>query len=79
MMMLDRMKTGRLKVAAHLSDWWEEFRMYHRQDGKVVKERDDLLSATRYALMALRYAELKPGAYEDEFGSNYKYQDEDLQ
>jgi len=54
--MLDRMQTGRLKVAKHLHDWWEEFRIYHRKDGKVVKEGDDLMSATRYALMALRFA-----------------------
>jgi phage terminase large subunit-like protein len=26
-MMLERMQTGRLKVARHLSDWWEEFRL----------------------------------------------------
>lgn len=78
-MMIGRMKTGRLKVAAHLSDWWEEFRMYHRKDGLVVKERDDLMSATRIGLMALRYAELKPGAYEDEFGSTKPHYDEDLQ
>ena len=30
--------------------------MYHRKDGRLVKEADDLLSATRYALMMLRYA-----------------------
>jgi phage terminase large subunit-like protein len=56
MEMLERMQTGRLKVNRNLSDWWEEFRMYHRLDGKVVKERDDLISATRYAIMMLRYA-----------------------
>jgi Bacteriophage terminase large (ATPase) subunit and inactivated derivatives len=56
--MLDRMQTGRLKVAAHLQDWWEEFRLYHRKDGKVVKENDDLMSATRYALMMLRHAKV---------------------
>jgi phage terminase large subunit-like protein len=56
MMMLDRMQTGRLKVAKHLTDWFEEFRLYHREDGKVVKEGDDLMSATRYALMMLRHA-----------------------
>ena len=56
MAMLDRMKTGRLKVFAHLSDWFEEFRLYHRKDGLIVKERDDLLSATRIALMMLRVA-----------------------
>jgi phage terminase large subunit-like protein len=54
--MLDRMQTGRFKVHEHLNDWWEEFRLYHRKDGKVVKEGDDLMSATRYALMMLRFA-----------------------
>lgn len=29
---------------------------YHRKDGRIVKECDDLLSATRYGLMMLRYA-----------------------
>jgi hypothetical protein len=54
--MLDRMQTGRFKVFRHLNDWFEEFRLYHRKDGKVVKIGDDLMSATRYALMMLRYA-----------------------
>jgi hypothetical protein len=36
--------------------WWEEFRLYHRKDGKVVKQGDDLMAATRYAIMSLRYA-----------------------
>ena len=58
--MLDRMLTGRLKVAKHLEDWFDEFRLYHRKDGKIVKEYDDLLSATRYLLMMLRYAITKP-------------------
>lgn len=54
--MLQRMQTGRFKVAEHLNDWWDEFRMYHRKDGKIVKENDDLMSATRYAVMMLRSA-----------------------
>ncbi|MFZ0030072.1 MAG: hypothetical protein WAK72_28390 [Pseudolabrys sp.] len=54
--MLDRMQTGRFKVFKELHDWWEEFRLYHRKDGKVVKEGDDLMAATRYALMMLRFA-----------------------
>lgn len=58
--MLDRMKTGRLKVAEHLNDWWEEFRLYHRKDGQIVKEGDDLMAATRYALMMIRHAVTKP-------------------
>lgn len=54
--MLERMRTGRLKVDANLADWFEEFRMYHRKDGQVIKVREDLMCATRYGIMMLRYA-----------------------
>lgn len=60
MAMLDLMQTGRFKVFRHLNDWFEEFRLYHRKDGKIVKENDDLLSATRYAFMMKRFAVTKP-------------------
>ena len=53
---LDRMKSGRFKVFRELNDFFEEFRLYHRRDGKVWAEGDDLLCAVRYALMMLRYA-----------------------
>ena len=59
MAMLDRMQSGRLKVFSHLEDWLSEFRVYHRQDGLVVKDREDLMSATRYGMMMLRYAAVK--------------------
>ena len=58
--MLDRMLTGRWKVFNTCTEWLEERRMYHRKDGKIVKERDDVISASRYALMMLRFAETKP-------------------
>src|SRR5262245_50087857 len=45
--MLQRMQSGRFKVFKYHNDWWEEFRLYHRKDGKVVKEGDDLMCATR--------------------------------
>ena len=54
--MLTRMQTGRFKVFEHLSNWFEELRMYHRQDGKIIKERDDLMSATRYLVMSLMFS-----------------------
>ena len=60
MEMFSRMQTGRLKVASHLTEWFEEFRLYHRDNGKIVKLRDDLLSASRYAMMMLRSAETQP-------------------
>ncbi len=57
MEMLDRMQTDRFKVFAGLEDWLEEFRLYHRKDGKIVKERDDLMSATRIGVMMIRFAQ----------------------
>lgn len=61
--MLDRMQTGRWKVFKHLDDWFGEFRLYHRKDGKLVKEREDLLSASRYALMMQRFARQNSGSW----------------
>jgi len=58
-MMLNRMETGRLKVASHLAEWFEEFRLYHRKDGEIVKLHDDIMSATRYLIMGLRYAKVE--------------------
>lgn len=58
--MLERMKSGRFKVFSHLADWWDEFRMYHRKDGKIVPKEDDAMSATRYGVMSLRFAILPP-------------------
>ncbi|QWP79222.1 terminase family protein [Lysobacter sp. K5869] len=69
--MLDRMQTGRLKVFAHLSDWFEEFRLYHRENGRIVKLNDDLLSATRYALMMRRFAETSQAARPLQFRSEF--------
>ncbi len=54
--LLDYMVTGRLKVSAHLTQWWDEFRLYHRKNGRIVAERDDLMSATGIAFMMLRSA-----------------------
>lgn len=65
--MLSRMQTGRFKVFSHLADWFGEFRLYHRKDGRVVKEMDDLLSSTRYGIMMLRFAIVKPGDFDIEY------------
>ncbi len=60
MEMLDRMQTGRWKVFRTCPHWLEERRLYHRKDGKVVKLRDDVLSASRYGMMMLRKAITQP-------------------
>lgn len=59
--MLDRMRTGRWKVFSTCQKWFEEYRVYHRKDGKVFKERDDLICASRYGLMMKRRARTMAG------------------
>jgi hypothetical protein len=47
------MYSGKLKAFTSLSNWYEELRLYRRdQQGKVVKERDHLMDAMRYLVMA---------------------------
>lgn len=61
MEMAERMGDGRFRVMAHCADWFDEYRGYHRDtSGKIVKLRDHLLDATRYAVMSKRFA--RPGA-----------------
>ena len=57
---LDRMQTGRFKVFRTCTAWFEEKRMYHRADGKIVKEDDDHMDATRGGVMMLRHARTPP-------------------
>lgn len=56
----ERFGNGKLKVGAHLSEWFNEFRIYHRKDGLIVKLNDDLMSATRVGIMARRFAKAVP-------------------
>lgn len=65
--MQQRFEDGRLLVASHLDDWFNEYRMYHREDGKIVKLRDDLMSATRYGIMMLRHADTEPREDDQEY------------
>jgi phage terminase large subunit-like protein len=76
--MLDRMQTGRLKVFKHLNDWFEEFRMYHRKDGKIVKLDDDLISATSYAMMMKRFAVVNMKQPARRHGTSYGAKDRAL-
>ena len=48
-----RLSTGRLKVFASCVNWFTEYRMYRRDEkGKIVKENDHVLDATRYLVMS---------------------------
>lgn len=48
-----RLSSGRLKVFRTCTNWLSEVRLYRRDDkGKIVKERDHLMDATRYLVMS---------------------------
>jgi hypothetical protein len=56
-----RMRTGRFRVCEDLNDWWSEYRLYHRKNGLIVKDDDDLLSATQKIVMMKRHC--RPGPF----------------
>lgn len=68
---LIRMQTGRFKVFSTCGDWLEEWRLYHRKNGIIVKLRDDLQSATRYGVMMLRFAITEPSRSTLGTGTNF--------
>lgn len=59
-MRLERMLTDRLKIFDDLEDLSQEIARMHRKDGRV-RAVDDAVSALRYALMMLRFANLPTG------------------
>jgi hypothetical protein len=63
-----RLSTGRLKVFRSCQNWLFEFRLYRRDEkGRVVKENDHLMDATRYLVVSgLDKAKTKPEAKKEE-------------
>jgi len=53
------MKTGRLKIFSNQPEIFEELRMYHRKEGRIVPFKDDLISAMRYAVLSLRLSRVQ--------------------
>lgn len=51
-----KMEQGLFKVFSTNEEWFQEFRLYHRKNGKIVDKNDDLMAATRYASLSLRFA-----------------------
>ena len=72
------MSSGKLKVFRSLGNWLSEFRLYQRdRDGKIVKQNDHLMDATRYLIMSGRdrmkakpHAETKVPQYSYDFAKN---------
>ncbi|EGC5965209.1 terminase, partial [Salmonella enterica] len=55
----DLMLEGRFKAFNTCEPFFEEFRLYHRdENGKIVKTNDDVLDATRYGYMMRRFARM---------------------
>lgn len=53
----DLMIDAKFKVFSTCEPFFEEFRLYHRDEhGRIVKLHDDIISAVRYAYMMRRYA-----------------------
>jgi hypothetical protein len=49
------MQEHRLKIFTSLSNWLNEFRLYQRDtEGRIVKQNDHLMDATRYLIMSGR-------------------------
>lgn len=47
------LSAGKLKVFKSLGNWLTEFRLYQRDtDGRIVKQNDHLMDATRYLIMS---------------------------
>ena len=66
--MWTRLAGGRLKVFRSLVNWLAEFRIYRRDEkGRIVKEFDHLMDASRYVVMSgLEVARTEPPKYDRE-------------
>lgn len=55
--LIGRFQSGRLRIGAGLHELLDEVANYHRKDGLLVKEGDDLLSALRIGVVDIRHAQ----------------------
>jgi hypothetical protein len=62
------LSTGQLKVFKSCAAWLEEFRLYRRdRKGRVVKQNDHLMDATRYAVVSgVEWMTAEPVTQQDE-------------
>lgn len=62
--MHEAFQSGQLKVFSTCAEFFEEYRFYHREDGKIVAIKDDIMSAARYAYQSRRFAEIPNTGYD---------------
>ena len=61
-------KVGNLKIFSNLQGLLGEMRQYHRKDGKIVRKKDDIISAFHYGLMMKRHAAPMVSDYGQQYG-----------
>lgn len=63
-----RLSSGRLKVFRTLTSWFSEVRIYRRdENGKVVKQNDHLMDATRYLVLSGLGQAIKEPIFSDDY------------
>jgi len=69
-----RLDSGRLKIFSTCTKWLDEYRRYRYNDkGKIVKENDHLLDATRYPIVDIKRAKMKPSGRNNDIVSNITF------
>jgi len=69
----ERLVGGRLKIGKSCRAWFDEFRVYRRdENGKIVKVNDHLMDATRYLIMSGLALACEP-PYEDAYPDDAMY------
>lgn len=72
MSILERMNNGKFKIFQHLEELLQELRMYHRKDGKIVKQFDDAVDAMRYAVMSAQHGETAKHSFKAYIPEDYQ-------
>lgn len=68
------MESGRFKVFNIHREWFEEYTAYQRdKNGKVIPQKDDLMSATRYAGMGIECGLQSPPSFSEAIVSDLDY------
>jgi hypothetical protein len=56
---IERLRTGRMKVDKRLADWLDEYRSFRRDEGLVPLKTHPLMAATRYAIAMIDFARVR--------------------